>query len=162
MLCMLYLLSILISKGPTTTSSAIFLVPFTKFFTIIFYYHISCYFMLCICICKFEFEFGNKFIHSFIHIPSGGGGGSPWPEAPQNKITSLFIPSFCRVPGHQWAPFPPSPWHIKRGWLYHHPTPTYNPWGDIHVHPLSPNIYTLPLPPPPPPHSWIPGHVIVY
>ena len=49
-----------------TTSSAILLVPYTKFFTIIFYYHISCYFMLCICtcICKFEFEFGNKFIHS--------------------------------------------------------------------------------------------------
>ena len=39
---------LLISKGPTTTSSAILLVPFTKFCTIIFYYHISCYFMLCI------------------------------------------------------------------------------------------------------------------
>ena len=60
---------LLVSKGPTTTSSAILLVPFTKFVTIIIYYHISCYFMLCICICicKFEFEFGNKFIHSFIH-----------------------------------------------------------------------------------------------
>ena len=46
-LCILYLLSILIiSKGPATTSSAILLVPFTIFLTIIFYYHISCYFML--------------------------------------------------------------------------------------------------------------------
>ena len=57
--------------GPTTTSSAILLVPFTKCVTIIFYYHISCYFMLCICICicKFEFEFGNKIqnsIHSYL------------------------------------------------------------------------------------------------
>ena len=62
------LINVYLVKGPTTTSSAILLVPFTKCFAITFYYHISCYFMFYICICKFTFEFGNKFIHSFIHL----------------------------------------------------------------------------------------------
>ena len=66
---------LLVSKGPTTTSSAILLVPFTKCVTIIFYYHYSCYFMLCI---NFVFVFVfvnlnlnlviNSFIHLHIHI----------------------------------------------------------------------------------------------
>ena len=59
---------LLVSKGPTTTSSAILLVPFTKFVTIIFYYHIFhvilCYVFVFVFV---KFEFGNKFIHSFIH-----------------------------------------------------------------------------------------------
>ena len=59
---------LLISKGPTTTSSAILLVPFTKFFTILFYYHIHV--ILCY-VFVFVFVFVNlnlnSVINSFIH-----------------------------------------------------------------------------------------------
>ena len=77
------------------------LVPFTKFDTIIFYYHISCYFMLCYLspvFVKFEFGNTNSFIHSFIR-----------------SVVHSFIHSFIRSchsfihVGYTWNLFHESP-----------------------------------------------------
>ena len=113
---------LLVSKGPTTTSSAILLVPFTKFVTIIFYYHYSCYFMLCI---NFVFVFVNlnlnlvinSFIHSFIHSLQHRHPGSKWSYSPFLRLEiTTSIDGFWQVrflyhcvndsdiPGHKLVP----------------------------------------------------------
>ena len=75
MLNVILSIGLLACKGPTTTTLLFcWYHAVTKYFTIIFYYHISCYFMLYICIYVILFVFVlnlnlvmNEFIHSFIH-----------------------------------------------------------------------------------------------